>query len=536
MVLEQAPPSNLEAETTVVASVLVDPEALSRVAAFLQPEDFFEDRHAAMYRAALALDERREAINQVTLAHELARVGKLEEAGGHAYLSQIIADLPTTVGVEYSAKIVQRDATYRRLIDAGGMIARIGYEAGPNLPDSLAHAEGLLMALRGGERLRDFVALRDLLESFLGPPDADDTERLAEPARTGFMELDTLLTGLKKSDLVVLAARPSVGKSALALAISRNLAIGQNGKVAFFSLEMAADQIAARLVSGEAEVASQRLPYGHHTEAEEGRISRAIGTLSRAEIFIDDTPGSTVAELRAKARRLAHEVGLDLIVVDHMQLVHGGAGGGFDVNRVSEMSYISRALKELARELQVPVLALSQMSRAVESRQPHVPLLSDLRESGSIEQDADIVLFIYREEMYVRQEDWEDLHPEQPEEYQRGLAQIIVAKHRNGPIGTVNIRFRRDLAKFEDLWLEQEPSDAAPFAPPESIAPAPAPPGSGEQPLPDGSSGALADPSPPGPTPPAPPSGAPSGDAPWNLEAYDRPDDLPPHLRNEAPQ
>ena len=501
MVLDQAPPSNIEAETTVLASILVDPEALSRVASFLQPEDFFENRHQAMYRAALALDERREAINPITLAHELAREDKLAEAGGHAYLSQIMADLPTTVGVEYAAKIVQRDAIYRRLIDAAGTIARIGYQAAPNLPESLGRAEALLLSLRGGERLRDFVSLRDLLESFLGPPDEEDGDGLREPARTGFMELDRLLGGLKKSDLVVLAARPSVGKSALSLAIARNLAIGQGGTVALFSLEMSADQVATRLVSAEAEVTSQRLPYGQHTEQEEGRISRAIGVLSRAEVYIDDTPGGTVAEIRAKARRLAHEVRLDLIVVDHMQLVHGGAGSGFDVNRVSEMSYISRSLKELARELEVPVLALSQMSRAVEARQPHVPLLSDLRESGSIEQDADIVIFIYREEMYVRQEDWETMHPEEPEGYQRGLAQIIVAKHRNGPIGTVNVRFRRDLAKFEDLLVYAE--DGPPARPDyASVGAAPA----------------------------AAPLG---GDAPWNLSDFDDP---PPHLRNDDPR
>ena len=501
MVLDQAPPSNIEAETTVLASILVDPEALSRVASFLQPEDFFENRHQAMYRAALAVDERREAINPITLAHELAREDKLAEAGGHAYLSQIMADLPTTVGVEYAAKIVQREATYRRLIDAAGMIARIGYQAAPNLPESLGRAEALLLSLRGGERLRDFVTLRDLLESFLGPPDEEDGDGLREPARTGFMELDRLLGGLKKSDLVVLAARPSVGKSALSLAIARNLAIGQGGTVALFSLEMSADQVATRLVSAEAEVTSQRLPYGQHTEQEEGRISRAIGVLSRAEVYIDDTPGGTVAEIRAKARRLAHEVRLDLIVVDHMQLVHGGAGSGFDVNRVSEMSYISRSLKELARELEVPVLALSQMSRAVETRQPHVPLLSDLRESGSIEQDADIVIFIYREEMYVRQEDWETMHPEEPEGYQRGLAQIIVAKHRNGPIGTVNVRFRRDLAKFEDLlvYAEDTPPARPDYA---SVGAAPA----------------------------AAPLG---GDAPWNLSDFDDP---PPHLRNDDPR
>ena len=463
MVLEKAPPNSPEAEATVIASLLVDAEAMSRVAAFLQPADFFLDRHSLLYDAALALYDRHEAINQVTLAHELMRRGRLEEAGGQAYLSELVADLPTTVGVEYSGRIVERDAVYRRMIEAAGGISRIAYDGGPNLQDGLGRAEALLQALRRGERLRDFVSLRDLLESFLGPPSSEEEGRLAEAARTGYADLDKLLIGLKRSDLVVMAARPSVGKSALALSMARNLAIAQGGTVGFFSLEMSAEQLAARLVSGEAEVESQRLPWGRHTDVEEGRISRAIGTLSRAAIYVDDTPGLAVAELRAKARRLANDVGVDLIVVDHMQLVHASAGGGQDANRVSEMSYISRSLKELARELEVPVLALSQLSRAVESRHPHIPLLSDLRESGSIEQDADVVLFIYREDMYTQQEEWEDMHPEEPgAHYPSGVAQLIVAKHRNGPTGTVHLRFRKNIAKFEDLLLRDDESDGAP--------------------------------------------------------------------------
>ena len=459
VVLEKAPPSSPEAEATVIASLLVDAEAMSRVAAFLQPADFFLERHGLLYDAALALYDRHEAINQVTLAHELMRRGRLEEAGGQAYLSELVADLPTTVGVEYSGRIVERDAVYRRMIEAAGAISRIAYDGGPNLQDGLGRAEALLMALRGGERLRDFVSLRELLESFLGPPSSDEEARLAEPARTGYADLDKLLIGLKRSDLVVMAARPSVGKSALALSMARNLAIGQGGTVGFFSLEMSAEQLAGRLISGEAEVESQRLPWGRHTDAEEGRISRAIGTLSRAPIYVDDTPGLAVSELRAKARRLANDVGLDLIVVDHMQLVHATASGGQDANRVAEMSYISRSLKELAREIEVPVLALSQLSRAVEARHPHIPLLSDLRESGSIEQDADVVLFIYREDMYMRQEEWEDMHPAEPgAHYPSGVAQLIVAKHRNGPTGTVHLRFRKNIAKFEDLLLRDDDS------------------------------------------------------------------------------
>ena len=470
MVLEKAPPQNAEAETTVIASILVDEEAISRVAAFLQPEDFFADRHAEMYRAALALWDRREAINQVTLGHELARRGTLEAAGGQAYLSQIVADLPTSVGVEYAARILQRDAIYRRMIDAAGQIARIAYAGGPNLQDALGRAEALLLALRGGERLRDFVSLRELLEGFLGPPPADELGRTVDVARTGFGDLDALLTGLKRSDLIVMAARPSVGKSSLALTMARNLCVGQGGKVGFFSLEMSAEQLAARLVAAEASVPTQRLPWGRHTDAEEARISRAIGHLSRAEIYIDDTPGLTVAELRAKTRRLVHEVGgIDLVVVDHMQLMHATAGG-METNRVAEMSYISRSLKELARELEIPVLALSQLSRAVESRHPHIPMLSDLRESGSIEQDADVVLFIYREDMYVRQDEWEDLNPsDAATHYPAGVAQIIVAKHRNGPSGTIHLRFQKDLAKFEDLLVRDDDHGDRSGAPPSGV-------------------------------------------------------------------
>ena len=467
MVLQQAPPHDPEAEATVVAAILVDDEAISRVGAFLHPQDFFQERHAWMYEAALALWDRREAINQVTLAHELARRGRLEDIGGHTYISQIVAELPTAVGMEFSGKIVERDAIFRRMIEAAGAIARIGYEGGPHVGEALGKAEALLLALRGGERLRDFVPLRALLESFLAPPAEEEEGGRIDVVRTGFADLDTLLSGgLKVSDLAVLAARPSAGKSALALAISRNFAIGQGGKVGMFSLEMAAEQVAQRLVAAEAGVESQRLALGRHTDEEQGAISRAIGALSQAEVFIDDTPGLTVAELRAKARRLTADIGLDLIVVDHMQLIHSGFG--YESNRVAEMSYISRALKELARELRVPVLALSQLSRAVEARQPHVPLLSDLRESGAIEQDADVVLFIYREDMYMSREVWEDDHPGEPgAHYPAGVAQIIVAKHRNGPTGAVHLRFVRNTAKFEDLLVYDDTQGAGAAAGPD---------------------------------------------------------------------
>ena len=478
-----APPHYPSAEATVVGAVLVEPGVIDTVMGILDPLDFFDPRHRHMYEAALALWERRESIDQVTLGAELARAGVLDEVGGHVYLNQVVAELPTTVGIEHHARMVQRAAAYRDLIRAAGDIVQIGYEAGPDLVGSLADAEDKLLSIRGAEKIRDFTRLPDLLAGFLEPEDADG-DTAAEAVRTGFGDLDALVGAMQPSDLLVLAARPSVGKSALALTVARNAAIGQEINVAVFSLEMSALQVATRLVSSESGVDSQRLPLGRHTDEEEARISRAIGVLSRANIFVDDTAGQTIAEIRAKSRRL-HQLlldqnrrstaddaevqpsGLGLVIVDHIQLVHAWSRNPVETNRVSEISYISRALKELARDLQVPVLAVSQLSRAVESRHPHVPMLSDLRESGSIEQDADLVIFIYREDMYVQPDEWEDERAEEP--FPRGVAQLIVAKHRNGPTGTVHVRFIRNIARFEDMLVREDGPAGGEFAPADAL-------------------------------------------------------------------
>lgn len=449
MVVEKLPPHDIEAEEAVIAALMADGEAVFKVAPILRPEDFFRDRNAWVYEACLALWERNEPIDQITVAHELARRDRLEAVGGLAFLSRLVAELPTAVGVEYHAQIVQRDAVYRRLIQAAGQITQMAYEGPPDLDGVLAKAEHLLMAIRGGEAIRDFVHIRTLLEQYLQGADAEvQASTLVENVRTGFMDLDALLGGLKRSDLVILAARPSMGKTSLALSIARNAAVGQRAKVAVFSLEMAGEQLAQRLLASEAEVDSTRLRLGEHTDAEERRIMHALGVLSEADIYIDDSPVLRVAELRSKARRLAAERGLDLVVVDYLQLMHGGYGTSGDVNRVQEISFISRSLKEIARELNVVVLALSQLSRAVEQRSPKIPMLSDLRESGSIEQDADVVIFIYREAAYTGEEEWERLHPTEP--YPKERADIIVAKHRNGPTGQVQVRFRSKYAKFTD--------------------------------------------------------------------------------------
>lgn len=454
MVLERLPPHDIEAEEAVIASLLVDSEAVLKVATLLRPEDFFREKNGWIFDACLALWNRSEVINQITVSHELARRERLEPAGGYAYLSGLVSDLPTTIGVDDYARIVARDAVYRRLISAAGRIAQTAYEGGPDLESVLNRAEMMLVALRSGEALRDFVHIRTVLEGFL---EQTDQAPNAPPSviRTGYIDLDTLLGGLKRSDLVIVAARPSMGKSALGLNIARNAAVGQRARVAIFTLEMSSDQLAQRMLSSEANVDSTRLRLGEHTEAEERRIMHAIGVLSECEIYIDDTPVLSIAEMRSKLRRLSSERGLDLVILDYLQLMHSDNAGR--ENRVQEISYISRALKEMARELAVPLIALSQLSRAVESRQPHIPMLSDLRESGSIEQDADVVAFIYREDTYTRREEWQDANPgASGRAYPTGIAQIIVAKHRNGPTGTVDLRFVSRFAKFEDLLVYRE--------------------------------------------------------------------------------
>jgi replicative DNA helicase len=447
-------PHDVDAEQAVVASLMVDENAIFKVDTRITPEHFHREEHRWIYEACLALGGRGEPINQVTVAHELDRAGHLDQVGGPAYLSKIVAELPTPIGVEHYAYIVQRDSIYRGLISATRQIAEMAYQGGPNLAAVLSRAEELIGALRAGDRFRDFQHIRTLLEEHLDTPGIDAPgANLLRQVRSGFVDLDTLLGGLKRSDLVVLAARPSLGKTSLALNVARNAAVGQGARVAIFSLEMAAEQLAQRLLASESGVDATRLRLGEHTEAEEQRIMHAMGVLAETEVYIDDTPVQRVSEIRAKAHRLNHEKPLDLIVVDYLQLVQGSMTR-FD-SRVSEVSEISRALKGLARELDVPLIACSQLSRAPEQRVPHIPMLSDLRESGSIEQDADVVMFIYREDVYVTEEQWQHIHPQQA--YPEGIAQVIVAKHRNGPTGTVHLRFRKQLTRFEDLAVLHEP-------------------------------------------------------------------------------
>jgi replicative DNA helicase len=447
---EQLPPHDIQAEESVVASLIVDEEAMSRVAGILRPNDFFRESNGWTYEACAALWARNESINQVTVAHELDRRGRLEEVGGLTFLSELVLNLPTPVGVEHFAAIVKRDATYRQMISVATQMAQLAYEGGPDLDGALARAESLVYGLRSEERQRDFVHIREFLDPYLDPADAETSMPYGGHVRTGLSQLDQMLGGLNPSDLIIVAARTGVGKTSLMLNFARNAAVGQGAKVAIFSLEMAGEQLAQRLLAAEARVDSARLRLGMHSEAEESRIMHAHGILSHADIYVDDSAAVQIPLLKAKCERLKRENDgrLDLIVVDYLQLVHGNRSD----NRVQEISFITRSLKELARELDVPIVAGSQLSRAPEQRQPHIPMLSDLRESGSIEQDADVVLFIYREEMYMRRDEWEALHPDRENDpYPQGKAQIIIAKHRNGPTGVVEVRFRDNFSKFEDF-------------------------------------------------------------------------------------
>ena len=456
--LERLPPHDIEAEEAVIASLMVDPQAMLAVIGILKPVDFFREKNGWVYDACVSLWNRDEVINQITVAHELATKDLLEDVGGQTYLADVIRRLPTSLGAEFYARIVKRDATYRGLIHAATGIMQMAYEAPAEIEGVFSRAEDLIQRLRGGENFRDFVHIRQLLDAYLDQ-DPDEIERIELSAiRTGYSDLDTLLSGLKRSDLIIVGARPSVGKSSFALGIARNSAIEQKANVAFFSLEMSSEQLAIRLLSAESGVDSSRLRLGQNTEIEERRVVAAAARLSEANIWFDDSPMLTVAELRAKARRLAGESKqLDLIVIDYLQLMQGEGGPGGRENRVQEISYISRTLKGLARELDVPIVALAQLSRAIENRHPRTPMLSDLRDSGTIEQDADIVMFLSREELYVTAEQWAQQHPDLPESaYPKGVAQVNVAKHRNGPTGTVELRFRERLAKFEDWVLRTD--------------------------------------------------------------------------------
>ncbi len=439
--VERSAPANVDAERAVLGALLIDSEAIGQISTFLKPEDFYRERHQLIYAARNDLYERREPGDFVTLVNELRRRGQIDAVGGASYLTELVNDVPTAAHVEHYARIVEQSAIMRRLIGAAGRIAGVGYENPPDVDQALDRAEQYLFEVSQRRVSQDFTTLRDALREYF-----DTIEYLHQHkgevvgVPSGFRDLDQMTGGLHASDLVIVAGRPGAGKTAFALSIVRNVSARFQAPAAIFSLEMSTEQLVQRLLCMEAQVDSQRVRTGFIDEFEWRRISEAFGILSDAPIYIDDSAGITINELRMKARRLKTEHDLRLVVVDYLQLMQGR---GLE-NRVQEVSEISRSLKALARELDVPVIALSQLSRAVESRQDHRPMLSDLRESGSIEQDADIVMFIHREELY------------KPDTERKNIADIILAKHRNGPVGQVPIRFFPAQTRFADLELYRQ--------------------------------------------------------------------------------
>jgi replicative DNA helicase len=452
MISDNLPPHDIEAEKAVLGSMLIDSEGIFKIATFLAPEDFFNPENQFVYEACFSLYQRNEGINQITVARELVQKERLEEVGGAAYLSHLVSSVPTSLHIEYYAQIVSRLAIMRRLISAGSQITALGFEGDAEVDVALGKAEDVLFKVRQRRIRQDFVPIKQILGQYFEEAGPVESRGEAIPhVLTYFTAVDDILGGLQRSDLIILGARPSAGKTSLALNIARNTAVNQKACVALFSLEMSRQAVVQRLLANEANVDSKSVRLGLYTEREERRIMEASGTLSELPIYIDDSPQMRVVEMRSKAKRLDFERTVDLVIVDYLQLIQGAARSE---SRVQELSEITRSLKALAREINAPVLAVSQLSRAVEWRASHKPQLSDLRDSGSIEQDADVVVFISRDEMYFDEDEWKKTHDIEAEPYPKGIADVIVAKHRNGPTGEVKLRFISKTAKFDDLESE----------------------------------------------------------------------------------
>ena len=434
------PPQNLEAEASLLGAILIDGDALVKIADSVRPDDFFDARHKHIYEAILALYERRSPVDVLTLADQLKGGGLLDMVGGPAYLTELTNFVPTSAHVEQYAEIVAQKSLRRRLIAASQDMASLGFDESKQLHELIEEAESRLFEVSQQHIKQNVISLEAILtESFDRLDELHKDKGKIRGIPTGYKDLDNVLAGLQRSDLIVLAARPSMGKSALVLNLAHNIATQAKEPVLLFSLEMSKEQLVDRLLAMESGVDAWALRTGNLTDADFEKIGQAMGTLSEAKIYIDDTPGITVSDLRTKARREAHQHGVGLIIVDYMQLMSGGSRFSGSDNRVQEVSEISRGLKGVARELNVPLIALSQLSRSVESRSPQIPQLADLRDSGSIEQDADVVAFIYREDYY------------NPETERKNITDILIKKHRNGPTDNVELYFERDKQRFRSL-------------------------------------------------------------------------------------
>jgi len=436
---ERTLPHNLEAERSVLGAILVHNDAFNTAAQVIDGRDFYRDAHRRIFDRMVALSERGEAIDFITLKEELSRGGHLEEVGGPAYVASLVDGVPRATNVEYYARIVKEKATLRNLIYAANKILTNAYEADQESDLILDEAESSIFAVADDRLKAGFVPMRELVnDSFPKIEQLFEHKRLVTGVPTGFVDLDEMTRGLQGGDLVIVAARPSMGKTSLVLNIAQHVAVQTDYTVGFFSLEMSKESLFIRLLTSEAQIDSHRLMSGHIADRDYSRISHALERLSSMRLFIDDTANIGVLEMRAKSRRLQAEHGLSLIVVDYIQLM--SARGRYE-NRTLELASISRSLKGLAKELNVPIVVLSQLSRAPESRSDHRPQLSDLRESGALEQDADVVVLIYRDDAYNRD-------PNNPD---AGTAELIVAKQRNGPTGIVRLAFLREQTRFANL-------------------------------------------------------------------------------------
>lgn len=452
--LNRIPPHNTEAEVSVLGSILLDKDAIIRIADFLKPEDFYTPMHSVIYEAILDLYEHRDPIDVVSLSNKLKERKTLERAGGESAIASLASSVPTSGHVEHYARIVQKKATLRRLISAAAEITELGFDEEREMDQVLDQAEQRLFGVSQQYSRQIFTPIKNVLtDAFHRIDQLHKGDGGLRGIPSGFPSLDNILSGFQKSDLVILAARPSVGKTSVALDVTRQMAVQGKHPVGVFSLEMSKEQLADRLICAEAGVDLWKMRTGHlsaegYPDDDFSHINRAMATLADAPIFIDDTASSNIMEIRTLARRLQAEHGIEFLVVDYLQLMEGDNREG----RVQEVSQISRALKGLARELNIPILALSQLSRAVESRTPPVPKLSDLRESGSIEQDSDVVMFLYPRGKHEQA-------AESP-----NIVDVIIAKHRNGPTGTVSLYFREESASFIaiDTQHEEEQSVEAP--------------------------------------------------------------------------
>ncbi|MFD2615288.1 replicative DNA helicase [Paenibacillus gansuensis] len=438
MFFDRIPPQNLEAEQAVLGAVLLDSEALVTSMERIRSEDFYSTAHQRIFEAMVELGEGNQPVDLITLTSRLQDKQELEDIGGVSYLAKLANSVPTAANVDYYAAIVEEKSMLRRLIRTATEIVSNGYGGADDVGGILNEAEQRILEISNRRTGSGFISIRDvLMEVFERVEFLHQSKGDMTGIPSGFVDLDKMTSGFQRSDLIIVAARPSVGKTAFALNVAQNVGVRAKETVAIFSLEMSAAQLVNRIVCAEANVDAGRMRTGTLEADDWEKMTMAIGALSEAEIYIDDTPGITVSEIRAKCRRLKKEKGLGMILIDYLQLISGRGKAG--ENRQQEVSEISRTLKQIARELEVPVIALSQLSRGVEQRQDKRPMMSDLRESGSIEQDADIVAFLYRDDYYDKESE------------KKNIIEIIIAKQRNGPVGTVELVFLKNYNKFVSL-------------------------------------------------------------------------------------